>query len=69
MWVSGDLAEEVSKLKAQEGKPIIAHGGASFARSLVAKGLVDQYDLLVIRLRWAKVCRCPPTSPCRGLSS
>jgi dihydrofolate reductase len=44
---SGDLAEEVAKLKAQEGKPIIAHGGASFARSLVARGLVDQYDLLV----------------------
>lgn len=44
---SGDLAEEVAKLKAQEGKPIIAHGGASFARSLVAQGLVDQYDLLM----------------------
>src|SRR5216684_4187540 len=44
---SGDLAEEVAKLKAQEGKPIIAHGGAGFARSLVARGLVDQYDLLV----------------------
>jgi dihydrofolate reductase len=44
---SGDLAEEVAKLKAQNGKPIIAHGGASFARSLVAQGLVDQYDLLV----------------------
>jgi dihydrofolate reductase len=44
---SGDLAEEVAKLKAQEGKPIIAHGGASFARSLVAQGLVDQYHLLV----------------------
>jgi dihydrofolate reductase len=44
---SGDLAEDVAKLKAQEGKPIIAHGGASFARSLVTHGLVDQYDLLV----------------------
>ena len=44
---SGDLAEEVAKLKAQEGKPIIAHGGASFARSLVAQGLVDQLALIV----------------------
>jgi len=34
-------------VKAQEGKPIIAHGGASFARGLFARGLVDQYDLLV----------------------
>jgi dihydrofolate reductase len=44
---SDDLAEEVTKLKDQEGKPIIAHGGASFARSLIAQGLIDQYDLLV----------------------
>lgn len=44
---SGDLAEEVAKLKAKEGKPIVAHGGAGFARSLVAAGLVDQYALLV----------------------
>jgi dihydrofolate reductase len=44
---SGDLAEEVTKLKAQEGKPIIAHGGVRFARSLVAHGLVDQLVLIV----------------------
>lgn len=45
---SGDLAAEIAKLKAQDGKPIIAHGGASFARSLVAQGLVDQFALLVV---------------------
>jgi dihydrofolate reductase len=44
---SGDLAEEVAMLKAQEGKPIIAHGGVRFARSLVAQGLVDQFALIV----------------------
>jgi dihydrofolate reductase len=44
---SGDLAEEIAVLKAQDGKPIIAHGGVSFARSLVARGLVDQYTLVV----------------------
>jgi dihydrofolate reductase len=44
---SGDLAEEIATLKAQEGKPIIAHGGVSFARSLVAQGLVDQLALIV----------------------
>lgn len=42
---SGDLAEEIATLKAQDGKPIIAHGGVSFARSLVAQGLVDQFIL------------------------
>lgn len=44
---SGNLAEEVATLKAQNGKPIIAYGGARFARSLIAQGLVDQYELLV----------------------
>ena len=44
---SGDLTEEIAKLKAVAGKPIIAHGGASFARGLVAGGLVDQFVLLV----------------------
>lgn len=44
---SGDLAGEIVRLKAGEGKPIIAHGGASFARSLVALGVVDRYVLLV----------------------
>ncbi|MDW5314388.1 dihydrofolate reductase family protein [Rhizobium sp. PL01] len=44
---SGDLADEIAKLKAEEGKPIIAHGGAAFARSLIARELVDQYVLLV----------------------
>jgi len=44
---SGDLAEEIAKLKAEEGKPILAHGGVTFARSLVAQGLVDQFALAV----------------------
>ncbi|HEX5458987.1 MAG TPA: dihydrofolate reductase family protein [Steroidobacteraceae bacterium] len=44
---TGSLTEEIGRLKAQQGKPIIAHGGAAFARSLIAAGLVDQYDLLV----------------------
>jgi dihydrofolate reductase len=45
---SGDLSEEIEKLKAQDGKPMFAYGGASFARSLIAEGLVDQFDLAVI---------------------
>ena len=50
----GDLVEEVTKLKAQDGKPIFAHGGATFARSLIAHGLVDQFDLLVVPLALGK---------------
>ena len=44
---SGDLADEIAKLKAKDGKPIVAHGGASFARSLIAQNLVDEYALVV----------------------
>ncbi|PXV54091.1 Dihydrofolate reductase [Dyella jiangningensis] len=44
---SGDLADEIQRLKATDGKPIIAIGGATFARSLIAHGLVDEYMLMV----------------------
>ncbi len=44
---SGDLAEEIGRLKGQGGAPIMAHGGVSFARSLIAAGLVDRFVLVV----------------------
>ena len=43
----GDLAEEIKKLKSQPGKPICAIGGAGFMRSLVATGLIDEYQLII----------------------
>ncbi len=43
----GDLADEIAQLKAGDGKPVIAHGGASFARSLIAQNLIDEYALMV----------------------
>lgn len=43
----GALAGEVARLKAESGKPILAHGGVAFARSLIASGLVDEYILAV----------------------
>jgi len=42
----GDLAEGITELKAGEGKPITAIGGAGFMRSLIATGLVDEYHLV-----------------------
>jgi dihydrofolate reductase len=44
---SGDLTEEVQRLKAEPGGPILAQGGVAFARSLVRLGLVDEYRLVV----------------------
>jgi dihydrofolate reductase len=43
----GDLAEEVLRLKEQPGNFILAHGGARFAQSLVASGLIDEYRLVI----------------------
>jgi dihydrofolate reductase len=45
--LSGDLATEIVRLKRREGNFLLAHGGASFARSLIASGEVDEYRLLV----------------------
>lgn len=44
--VRGELSGEIARLKAQPGKDILAHGGASFARSLIAADLVDEYQLV-----------------------
>lgn len=42
-----DLAADIERLKQQDGMPILAHGGASFATSLIAAGLVDLFHLVV----------------------
>lgn len=44
---AGPLEDEIGKLKREGEKPIIAHGGGGFARSLIAAGLVDRFLLLV----------------------
>ncbi len=43
----GDLVEEVARLKEQPGNFLLAHGGARFAQSLVASGLIDEYRLVI----------------------
>ena len=45
--IRGDLAAGIAHLKEQPGKDIYAHGGASFARSLIAADLVDEYHLVI----------------------
>jgi dihydrofolate reductase len=51
-WVNtdiatGDLADEINKLKSQNGKDIIVYGGASFDSSLIKAGLIDEFHLFV----------------------
>lgn len=44
---SGDLKDEVNKLKKKQGKDIIAYGGAEFVSSLIKEDLIDEYHLFV----------------------
>jgi dihydrofolate reductase len=43
----GDLAAEISAIKAEPGADVIAWGGARFAGALAAADLIDEYRLLV----------------------
>jgi dihydrofolate reductase len=44
---SGDLAEEIGRLKREPGNDLIAYGGAALDQALSRLGLVDEYRLMV----------------------
>jgi dihydrofolate reductase len=44
---SGDLAEEVGRLKREPGDDLIAYGGARLDQALSRLGLVDEYRLMI----------------------
>jgi dihydrofolate reductase len=43
----GDLADEITTLKREPGKDMIAWGGAAFAQSLTRLRLIDEYRLVL----------------------
>ncbi|MEI9810698.1 MAG: dihydrofolate reductase family protein [Bacteroidota bacterium] len=45
--IKGNLADEIRKLKNQEGKDIIVYGGSSFVSALIKEGLIDELHLFV----------------------
>ena len=45
--VATDLIAEIARQKALPGKDLIAYGGASFARELVRRDLIDEYRLVI----------------------
>ncbi|MES1177972.1 MAG: dihydrofolate reductase family protein [Myxococcales bacterium] len=45
--IATDLVAEIARQKAQAGKPLIAYGGANFARELIKHDLIDEYRLVV----------------------
>ena len=44
---SGDLAEEIERLRAEPGEGDIAIGGATLAAQVAALGLIDEYQVMV----------------------
>jgi len=44
---TGDIVEEIKKLKARPGGDIMAYGGARFASALIKHNLVDEYHIFV----------------------
>ena len=43
----GDLVDEITNLKKQAGKDIIAYGGATFVSALIKHGLIDEFHLFI----------------------
>ena len=44
---TGDLTDEIAKLKSQDGKDIIVYGGANFVSNLINSDLIDEYHLFI----------------------
>ena len=43
----GDLVDEITQLKNQDGNDIIAYGGAAFVSALIKHGLIDEFHLFI----------------------
>ncbi|AEV30118.1 dihydrofolate reductase [Sphaerochaeta pleomorpha str. Grapes] len=44
---TGDLEEEITRLKNQTGRDLIAYGGVSFVSALVRHSLIDEFNLFI----------------------
>ncbi len=44
---SGELADDIDRLKREPSGVILAHGGATFVDALIREGLIDEYRLVI----------------------
>ena len=44
---TGDLTDEIIKLKSRDGRDMVVYGGASFDSSLIKLGLIDEFLLFI----------------------
>ena len=57
----GDLVDEISRLKKQDGNDIIAYGGGTFVSALIKYGLIDELNLFVNPLPSERGCQYSET--------
>ena len=43
----GSLADEIGKMKNEQGKDLIVYGGATFVSSLIKENLIDEFNFFV----------------------
>ena len=44
---TGDLTDEIMKLKSEKGRDIVVYGGATFDSSLIKARLIDEFHLFI----------------------
>lgn len=47
LLATGDLVDQVKKLKAESGKDLMVYGGCSFVAALIREGLIDEFHFFV----------------------
>jgi dihydrofolate reductase len=61
--IQGDVAEEVAKLKQQEGGPILVGGSRTLVHTLMPDGLIDEYRLMIFPVVLGSGRRLFPETP------
>jgi dihydrofolate reductase len=61
--IRGDVAEEVGKLKEDEGGPIVVAGSRTLVHTLMGHALIDEYRLMIFPVVLGSGRRLFPETP------